>query len=561
MNFWVKYPIQLFHLKNHMFNKSNSSIKTNHWFLLFIFIHITAWTLAPTLVRFNLPMDSIEGATWGHQLEWGYDKNPFLNGWLTALAIFLGGKSGWVVYLFSQLSIALGFLAVWKLGKKMLPPIYALLAVFLLEGIQYYNFHAIDFNDNTLEVGLWALTIWFFYCALTEKNNTLSWLLTGVFSALSLMAKYYSAILFLPMILLLLWDSGARKQLKQYPFYLGCLVFLIIITPHFFWLFQHDLVTLHYALDRVSSPPTWENHVYYPAQFAWQQFEALLPAFILLLISLIGANPFRACFPKRIEKKSSVFENCSTACSVGSKQGNAENQGPQNANLEGFKQTLIVSPSFKISSFDRKFLFLMGMGPFLITIFLSFIMGMKLRAGWGQPLFSLWGIILIYIVKPNITLAKFYRFVGLLFILMLLSIAGYVSALMRAPEPSSANFPGKIIAEQLTKTWEEKFHKPLRYVAGTRWVAGNVGLYSADNPAVYIDWNKLFSPWIDDKKLRKEGALFIWDLSDGKTPNPASIQARFPELSPIEIKHYTWMRNKAMTPVEILIAWLPPSNA
>ena len=48
----------------------------------------------------------------------------------------------------------------------MLPKSYALIALLLLEGIQYFNFHAIDFNDNTLELGLWGLTIYFFYQAL-----------------------------------------------------------------------------------------------------------------------------------------------------------------------------------------------------------------------------------------------------------------------------------------------------------------------------------------------------------------------------------------------------------
>lgn len=131
------------------------------WAFIFICAHLICWTLAPILVRFNLPLDSIEGSLWGHQLEWGYDKNPFLNGWLTALAIYLGGTSGWMVYLFSQVSVALCFFAVWQLAKNILTPPYGLLALMLLEGVQYYHFHAIDFNDNTLELSLWALTSYF----------------------------------------------------------------------------------------------------------------------------------------------------------------------------------------------------------------------------------------------------------------------------------------------------------------------------------------------------------------------------------------------------------------
>lgn len=499
-----------------MVMKSLTPTQANSWFLLFILFHVAVWTLAPTFVRFNLPMDAMEGATWGHQLEWGYDKNPFMNGWLTALATGIGGQNGFMVYLFSQLSVALGLWAVWQLGKKMLPPLYALLAVVLLEGIQYYNFHAIDFNDNTLEVGLWGLTTWFFYRALTEENNLLPWLLTGLFAGLGMMTKYFTALLLLPMLMLLILTPSTRKQFKKWPIYYGCLIFLIVITPHSIWLFQHDFITIQYAVDRVSSPPTWLNHIFYPSQFIWQQFEAILPAVLLLLILLLTG-------------KYSPYSKHSC--------------------------------KFHITPFDKAFLWYVGVGPILLTVFLSAVIGMKLRAGWGQPLFSLWGIIFICLAQPNVNRITFYRFMTFLFILMGVSIVGYSSALIRAPEPSSANFPGEFIATELTQTWQSKYHTPLQFVAGTRWVAGNIAFYSADKPSVFIDWNKQFSPWIDENQLKKTGAIFVWDLSDGKTVSPDEIKARFPNLSPIETKHYAWRRNKNMPPVEILVAWLAPDIA
>src|SRR5579872_3260097 len=113
-------------------------IRVERWFYIFLAAHLLCWTLTPLLVRYNLPLDSIEGTIWGHQLEWGYDKNPYLNGWLTALATRLGGQSGWMIYLFSQLSVIACFFAMWQLAKKILPPVYALLSVLLLENIQYY---------------------------------------------------------------------------------------------------------------------------------------------------------------------------------------------------------------------------------------------------------------------------------------------------------------------------------------------------------------------------------------------------------------------------------------
>src|SRR5436190_14399076 len=103
-------------------------LRPERWFYAFLFLHLILWTLAPVWVRFTLPMDAMEGTTWGHQLEWGYDKNPFLNGWLTQFAVYLGGHSGWMIYLFSQLSIAACFWAVFRLGCQFLPPIYALIS-------------------------------------------------------------------------------------------------------------------------------------------------------------------------------------------------------------------------------------------------------------------------------------------------------------------------------------------------------------------------------------------------------------------------------------------------
>jgi 4-amino-4-deoxy-L-arabinose transferase-like glycosyltransferase len=486
-------------------------IHPHRWFYAFIFIHVFVWTIAPTITRYTLPMDAMEGAIWGHQLEWGYDKNPFMNSWLTALAIKIGGYSGWPVYLFSQISVAICFWAVWQLGKKMLPPLYAVLGVLLLEGVQYYNLHAIDFNDNTLELGTWALTILFFYQALREKKIS-DWMLTGLFAGLAMMTKYYTVLLLLPMTLFMLFNHNNRQQFKRLPFYYGLLTFLVIIAPHIIWLTIHDFVTVNYAFDRISSPPEWQNHFFYPAQFAWQQFETFLPVFFLLAFLFIG------------------------------------------------KKSTLIQPQIKINDFDKQFLLYVGFGPLFLTILLSALTGIKLRAAWGQPLLSLWGIIVIIWLQPNITPSKFYRFVAVLFSLLAVTVASYCISLIRADAPSSANFPGKNIAAELTKTWHEKYNTPLHYVAGSRWIAGNIAFYSTDHPSVYINWNKQISPWIDEVKLKRDGAVFIWDPTEDQEANPKEIAKRFADLQQPALMQFMWLRNNSMAPVAVLVAFLPPNK-
>jgi 4-amino-4-deoxy-L-arabinose transferase-like glycosyltransferase len=488
----------------------NNPKQLNHSLYFFIFIHVIAWTFVPFCVRHTLPMDALEGTIWGQQFEWGYDKNPFLNGWLTALAILLGGHSGWTIYLFSQISVGICFWAVWQLGKKMLMPVYALLAVLLLEGVQYYNLHAIDFDDNTLELSLWALTALYFYQAL-KSHSYRDWVLTGLFAGLGMMTKYYTGMLLLPMALFLLMNKDNHDSFKKGSTYVGLLVFTLIILPHCVWLFFHDFVTLSYAINRVSATPTWLNHIDFAALFAWEQLKAFIPA-ILLSFILLGKKP------------------------------------------------LLNTPRSKLSSFDKQFLFYVGLGPFLLTIILSIVTGMRLRAGWGAPLLSLWGIIFIAWLQPRVTPARFKRFLIAFYTLFAIVLISYASALIRASAPSSANFPGRDIAETLTAEWHNTYHKPLHYVAGSRWLAGNIAFYSNDHPAVFINWDKKLSPWINIEKMKKEGAIFVWDLSEDNPKLPEEIITQYANLSKLRILYFTWLRNKDMKPIEVRFAFLPPAD-
>lgn len=479
----------------------------------FLFIHVIVWAFAPAFMRFTLPLDAMEGTTWGNQLQWGYDKNPFMNAWLTELAVKISGQSGWGIYLFSQLSVVICFWATWQLGKKMLPPLYALAAVFLLESIQYYNLHAIDFSDNTLELSTWALITLFFYQAIHE-NKLGNWLLTGFFAGLGMMTKYYTALLLLPMALFLIINNDARQSFKNPAIYWGFAIFLIIIMPHVAWLFSHDFVTIDYMFDRVSSKKSaWFTHLVFPLQFTMQQLEVFILPILLLFIFFIGKKSFQ-------EK-------------------------------------------IQIRSFDKQFLFYVGICPFLLTIALSVIFGMKLHAAWGQPLFSLWGIIFIFWLRPVITLKKFFFFLITLFSLFALASLIYCFNILHAKKPSSANFPGKIIATELTNMWHDKFKTPLKYVAGGRWLAGNISFYSNDHPAIYIDWNNKFSPWINEDTLKREGAIFVWDLSAinrRKEVSQEEIKARFPKSTHAQMVQFNWHRNKNLPPAEILVAFLPPES-
>ena len=51
----------------------------NNIFLVFLILHISIWTLVPSLTNINLPLDTIEALAWGSNLDWGFNKHPPLS--------------------------------------------------------------------------------------------------------------------------------------------------------------------------------------------------------------------------------------------------------------------------------------------------------------------------------------------------------------------------------------------------------------------------------------------------------------------------------------------------
>jgi len=492
--------------------QTESQLNTKKWFYTFAFLHLTLWTLIPYIFRHNIPLDAVEAAAWGHQLQWGYDKHPYLSAWVAGLAAKLGGTSPWTLYFTSQVAVVTCFWAVWQLARRFLTPIHALIAVFILEGIQYYTHFAVDFNNNILEMGLWALASLYFYDAV-KHQSVRAWIFTGALLGLAFVDKYFSAILILSMLLFLLNDKKARESFKHHGVYIGVFISLIFVLPNALWLIDHDFISIRYAMARTSDAPTLLNHITHPLLFAADQFGNFLGALVLFAFIYFGART-------------------------------AEDK---------------TEPT-KISNFDKRFLFFVGIGPFIITTGLSAITGMRLYSMWGAPLLSLWGIILLAWLQPTVTRQSFLRFSTAVYSVFALVLVGYSVGMLKAKNPSRINFPGKQIATSLTTEWQEKYKQPLKFVAGPRWFAANVTLYSEDHPQSYFEWNPTASAWIDETKLKQAGAVFIWDANISKGL-PKSIQKRFPSAKVLPEHIYQWKRNNQEPKLKVGLAFLPPSSS
>lgn len=525
------------------------------WFYVILILHVLLWTLVPTLLRHALPMDALEGFVWGQSWQLGYDRNPWLNAWLTHIAVALGGRSGLLVYFLSQLSVAACFLSLWRLGKKILTPLYALFAVLLLEGVQYYTLAAIDFNDNVLEIGLWALLTLCFYNALTEQKLR-AWLLTGLWAALALMTKYYAAVLFTPMALILIFTPEGKESFKHTSFYAGLILFIAIITPHFIWLFQHDFVTFNYMLERASANGDWQNSAWYFAAIQLAAFST--PLFSLAWLWLLELR-------KKTASKSNTI--------LGSKYAVA------------------------VSHFARIFLLAMGVLPLVLTILVAALGGVTLHVMWGTPLVSLWGLLLLALWPPTITCRRFYAFIIFTLLTFFSLLALYAYNIVYVGYQSSATYPAKEIAAYIDATWHQRYNASLpHYVVGDRYTAGNVAYFSKNKLEVCI-WDyvhddmssrasrkltkqshqqnlKIFKNNSNEnfcqsastenvalEKLREQGAIFIWRADDNfftVLKRIGKIKQDFPNAILLTAHRFSWIYHPDKPKLAIGAALLIP---
>jgi hypothetical protein len=490
-------------------------MNTQKWFSIFVAIHLFVWTLMPSLIRGNLPFDTTEGIAWGNVWALGYEKHPFLAPWLTAGATDVFHAVGWPQYLLSQVAVIICFWAMWRLARFWMPAVHAFASILLLEGIYYYTVASTQFNPNVLMLPLWALSALSFYKAYVEDNE-LQWFLTGLFVGLAMLSKYESLLLLLAMFIFSLSSKQARSvYLKPGP-YIAAAVCFVIFLPNLLWLIHHHFLPLQYTQSRLdtahySGAKAALNHLVHPVYFIFEQCGALLPMLIMF-------SPL--FFAKKIKSD--------------------------------------------VGAFNRQFLWIVGVGPFLLALMYSALTGAWLHSLWAFPFFSFAGIILMVWVKPSLTKQSLKPFFLTMIILACLVLILRASFLFWQPyfskHGTAALFPGKRLADRVTSIWQNRFDKPLAYVAGKHSYVTNIAAYSKDKPVAYFNWDKTASPWLNEDALRQKGAMFVW-AEDGNAQTsviPADVAKRFPcakPIAPLILNHLTKAHMKAYA---FGLAVLPP---
>ena len=456
--------------------------------VIFLFFNLLVWSVVP-LLRQSLPMDTQEAIVWGKYCLWGTTKHPPLSGWIAYSFWTLFQHWDGAMYLLSQIFVALGVWYIYKLAREFVDEVKAVLAAMLQFGVIYYNFSTPEFNVNLIAVALWPMNAYYFWRAYCD-DKWKDWLLFGAITALNLLNKYTASLLIFALGIFVITSSKRRKIFTNYKAYTAGLFCLLLLTPHIWWMYEHNFEPLNYIAFRNKDGKftAWWRHLLYPAKF------------LLAQVLFAGAALLTYCgFYRTTDKEKSVL--------------NAE---------------------------QKKYLLLLLAVPVVTMAITGVFSGKPLKSMWAFPMLFPLGTVLIAMCPQKTDAGKTQKMFNTMVLWSCLFACGYgAQCLLTRSERFHSDC--KQIVQTLESKWNNAAHgQPLEYIGSSEWYAHMVNLYGSHEikPIVWVKPQS--SPWFDADDFQQKGALIVAnDLGEyHKYMEMLGQQVSEPQTLELEFKNY-----------------------
>jgi 4-amino-4-deoxy-L-arabinose transferase-like glycosyltransferase len=461
-------------------------------------LHLLIWTVLPILVCPNLQLDPVEGLALGKEWQLGYWKHPPLPWWIADATYRATGQLD-AVYLLGPLASIVCLYGVYLLAREVISPIKALVSVLVLEGIHFFNFSAVKFGHDQMQLPYWAFTGLYFHRALV-RGDLLNWVLAGIFLGGAFWSKYAVAPLAAALGLFLLIDPTARQAWRTLGPWAMATAFVVVVMPHVWWLVHHDFLPLRYLDSRAPLATHWYQYFTYPLQWTGNQVFFLLPAIGLIAALYVGT-----------------------------------------------KGALMLEAPLGRAAFDRRFITALGVGPFAITTLAAAMSGRFPLSMWGYPLWSFTPLAALMWLGPISYPARQERFAVAFLVVFFAFPLAYAGIEVIEPfirdRPKATQFAGAAAAASITNMWHDRFAVPLVYVCGSEFDANTIAVYSPDRPHVVAHCDPQLSPWIDIEDVHRRGIAVVFDkllVDEASLDHWRRTLGRFEVGPPLVLPRQTW---------------------
>ncbi len=492
-----------------MLGKSPSLLDPRHAAVLalaFLGLHTAVWTLYSTLSNTGaLHQDMIEAYSWGREFQLGYYKHPPFWAWIAGAWFEVFPRTNWAFYLLANLNAGIAILGVWQLAGLFTQGMHRLNATLLIVLIPFYTIQGHQYNANYMQLSLWPWTVYFFVISM-EHRRLRDAIAFGVLAAAGMLSKYYSALLLMSCFAASFAHPDWRRYYRSPAPYIAVLVCALLFAPHIWWLANNDFLPFKYA----------EAKTAYPAA-------KFYTSIITFIIGCIG------------------FNLIGTALILFSRS-----RGAQRAD---------DAASAPIASNRERFVAILALGPFALTLVAALAGHMRLSTNFAAPIFFLVPLLLIQYFKPQP--ARLRRLAA--------AAAGvlYAAALLAAPAIPEL-LTGVIqqeakradeVSRAAMRMWAEVTPLPPRIAAGSEMFAAGTSFYSSEDVSAFFNFDMRLSPWITPAFLARAGFLGICGEDD------SACQKRAAELGgPDMVQGHIMLAGKPQKPLSLRIFIQPPKR-
>jgi hypothetical protein len=200
-------------------------------------------------IAFPTPfIDLREQIDWGQYFPLYTWKHPPLQSWIAGLVALTGARDAWLYIAVAQLLNALGFFYVAATARRLFGSAGAVAALIALGGGIFFSGSAPTnaLNADQLLFPLWSAVLYHGLEAL-RRNLWRDWIALGIAAGLSLLAKYFSAVLLFALLVNLLRIAPLRQTFRNPRCYVAMAIGAALVLPTAVEVLQHR-DTLDYGL-------------------------------------------------------------------------------------------------------------------------------------------------------------------------------------------------------------------------------------------------------------------------------------------------------------------------
>jgi 4-amino-4-deoxy-L-arabinose transferase-like glycosyltransferase len=446
------------------------------------------WLVVPALFYFAPPGDLAQLLAIGHEFRLASGVGPPLAYWLGEIAFRLAGLFG--VYLLSQVCVVVTYWCVFALGRALIGPAHAVVAVLLMIGIAILTVPTPDFGPAILTMALWAVTLLHYWQALVQGNKR-SWYVAGAAAALIFLTSDAALILLGTLAAFTVLTERGRAALQSTEPWIVAVALAFFLFLNLLWLegIADGPVRILQTLRRAAS--AGDNTA------AWLRILIALAlahaGLVILVVLAVGWPRSRAAPTPPLQRQ-------------------------------------------PVEAFAKTFVTVLAVMPALLATVIAVMIGRPAPIGGTAPLVVLSGLAVVMAAGDSIALHH-QRVLGFAWSGLLLVPAAFVPLLiLLLPWAAAMDLkvaqPARAMGRFFAESFERRTGQPLAIVTGDAHTAALIALAAPSRPSVLFDAAPERSPWVTADDIRSKGAIVVWLAADTTPTPPPDIKAYFPDLVP-----------------------------